>query len=111
MGLLEERLVAMGALKRIDSVTGEIKRMRVVPDYQRRGYGTAILLALEQRADELGISRLKLDTTDIQLAAQSLSPKRELAFRPLMPSRNRRNPMGEHRAELCNIPPAFCRMR
>jgi GNAT superfamily N-acetyltransferase len=72
VGLLEEELVAMGALRRLDSTTGEIKRMRVAPDHQRRGYGTAILLALELRADELGIIRLKLDTTDIQLAAQSL---------------------------------------
>ena len=75
VGLLEEKVVAMGALKRIDSTTGEIKRMRVTPDYQRHGYGTAILLALEQRADELGIIRLKLDTTDIQLAAQNLYKK------------------------------------
>src|SRR5438309_8541696 len=61
VGVLEENLVAMGALKRVDSTTGEIKRMRVAPDQQRRGYGTAILIALEQRARELGIVRLTLD--------------------------------------------------
>ena len=75
VGSLEEKVVAMGALRRLDSTTGEIKRMRVTPDHQRHGYGTAILLALEQRADELGIIRLKLDTTDIQMAAQSLYKK------------------------------------
>jgi len=74
VGLLEEKLVAMGALKRVDS-RGEIKRMRVAPDQQRRGYGTAILIALEQRARELGIVRLTLDTTDIQVAAQNLYQK------------------------------------
>src|SRR5438445_7359847 len=62
VGLLEEKLVAMGALKRVDSTIGEIKRMRVAPAYQRRGYGTAILISLEQRARELGIVRLTLDT-------------------------------------------------
>ena len=75
VGVLEEKLVAMGALKRVDSTTGEIKRMRVAPAYQRRGYGTAILIALEQRARELGIVRLTLDTTDIQVAAQNLYQK------------------------------------
>ena len=75
VGLIEEKLVAMGALKRVDSTTGEIKRMRVAPAYQRRGYGTAILVAVEQRARELGIVRLTLDTTDIQVAAQNLYQK------------------------------------
>jgi ribosomal protein S18 acetylase RimI-like enzyme len=75
VGLLDQTVVAMGALKRIDSTTGEIKRMRVAPDHQRRGYGAAILLALEQRAHESGIIRLMLDTTDIQFPAQRFYEK------------------------------------
>src|SRR5207249_1092686 len=42
VGLLQEKLVARGALRRVDSTTGEIKRMRGAPDQQRRGYGTVV---------------------------------------------------------------------
>jgi GNAT superfamily N-acetyltransferase len=46
--------------------------MRVHPEVQRRGFGRAILLALEQRARELGYGRLVLDTTTRQQAAIAL---------------------------------------
>jgi ribosomal protein S18 acetylase RimI-like enzyme len=72
VGVLEIRIVAMGAVKRLDSITGEIKRMRVSPDCQRRGYGSALLATLEQQGRNLGITRFVLDTTDIQVAAQGL---------------------------------------
>ena len=75
VGLVERKIVAMGALKRIDYALGEIKRMRVAPRYQRRGYGQTVLLALENLAQRLGLSQLKLDTTDVQLAAQQLYKK------------------------------------
>ncbi|MBV8194342.1 MAG: GNAT family N-acetyltransferase [Candidatus Dormibacteraeota bacterium] len=38
---------AMGALLILDDSRGKIKRMRVHPTYQRRGYGRSILAALE----------------------------------------------------------------
>jgi ribosomal protein S18 acetylase RimI-like enzyme len=75
VGTLEGKIVAMGALRRIDATTGEIKRMRVSREFQRRGYGTQILIALEQRARSLGISKLTLDTTGLQIAAQMLYEK------------------------------------
>ena len=75
VGLVDGKIVAMGALKRIDEAAGEIKRMRVAPRHQRRGYGEAVLLALENLAQRLGLSQLKLETTDVQLAAQQLYKK------------------------------------
>jgi ribosomal protein S18 acetylase RimI-like enzyme len=66
------RLVAMGALKRTTATHGEIKRMRVHPDFQRRGYGRQILEYLEARAAALGYTVLRLDTTLQQTAAQAL---------------------------------------
>jgi ribosomal protein S18 acetylase RimI-like enzyme len=75
VGVLENRIVAMGALKRLDRSTGEIKRMRIAPDCQRRGYGSAMLATLEQQGRELGITRFVLDTTDIQVAARGLYEK------------------------------------
>jgi ribosomal protein S18 acetylase RimI-like enzyme len=44
------KIVAIGGYKPVDERTIEIKRMRVHPDYQRRGYGRALLEALETRA-------------------------------------------------------------
>jgi len=67
--LLDGRIVAMGGIPRTDRTSGEFKRMRVEPAYQRRGYGRRILRALEERARDLGISRLWLETTLTQAAA------------------------------------------
>src|SRR5689334_7308306 len=46
VGLMDERIVAMGAIRRITADTAEVKRMRVHPDCQRRGFGQQILAAL-----------------------------------------------------------------
>lgn len=72
VGFLQKQMVAMGALKRSSKDRAEIKRMRVHPHHQRKGVGRAILLALEERAIELGYSVLHLDTTVQQTAAQRL---------------------------------------
>ena len=71
VGVLDGRIVAMGALKRVDAQRAAIKRMRVHPDVQRQGYGSAILSALEIRAIALGYRTLSLDTTTRQAAAQA----------------------------------------
>jgi ribosomal protein S18 acetylase RimI-like enzyme len=65
-------LIGMGGLRPHAADTGEIKRMRVDPRYQRRGLGQEILDRLEVRARELRYRRLVLDTTTLQLAAQAL---------------------------------------
>ena len=72
IGTHNGRIVAMGALKRSSSARAEIKRMRVHPDCQRRGFGKAILQELEGRAVDLGYRVLHLDTTVQQAAAQEL---------------------------------------
>ncbi len=72
VGTHRGEIIAMGGLKRVDARTGEIKRMRVHPMYWRRGWGQKILLHLERRAGELEFSRLILDTTLQQEAAQGL---------------------------------------
>ncbi len=69
VGTIDGRIVAMGALKRLTDTRAEICRMRVHPDFQRRGLGTRILSKLEQRAAELGFRTLTLETTAGQVAA------------------------------------------
>jgi GNAT superfamily N-acetyltransferase len=72
VGVLGGEVVAMGALMRISPERAELKRMRVRPGLQGRGYGQAMLDVLHRRASELGYSRLRLDTTVQQRAAQRL---------------------------------------
>lgn len=54
VGEADRRVVAMGALRRVDDTTCEITRMRVAPDAQGRGYGKAILTALEAHGHRFG---------------------------------------------------------
>ncbi|MDQ6774865.1 MAG: GNAT family N-acetyltransferase [Actinomycetota bacterium] len=72
VGLLNGRLVAMGALRHVTAAVAEIKRMRVHPRFQRRGFGSTVLARLEDRARQLGDTKLRLDTTIMQTAAQAL---------------------------------------
>ncbi|MFC7442534.1 GNAT family N-acetyltransferase [Laceyella putida] len=75
VGVLDEQLIAMGAIKRKTDTLAEIKRMRVHPLHQRKGFGQQMLHALEQRALELGYHSICLDTTTIQAAAKHLYRK------------------------------------
>lgn len=75
VGLVLGRIVAMGAFRRTDSHRAEIKRMRVHPDFQQRGFGQIILEALEARARTLGYTVLHLDTSTQQLSAQNFYQK------------------------------------
>ncbi len=75
IGENDGRLIAMGALKRTSSERAEIKRMRVLPEYQGRGYGQLILDELEARARALGYRTLHLDTSILQVPAQRFYEK------------------------------------
>ncbi len=72
IGEWDSVFVAMGALRRTTPERAEIKRMRVHPDYQGRGFGQIILTALEARGRALGYTTLHLDTSTLQLPAQKL---------------------------------------
>ncbi|MBE3557881.1 MAG: GNAT family N-acetyltransferase [Ktedonobacteraceae bacterium] len=75
VGEYDGLLIATGALKRTSPERAEIKRMRVHPDYQGRGYGQLILDTLEARARALGYQTLHLDTSILQIPAQRLYEK------------------------------------
>ncbi len=67
--------VAMGALHRTSPERAEIKRMRVDPNYQGRGFGQLILNELETRARAMDYKTLHLDTSIVQVPAQKLYAK------------------------------------
>ncbi|MFI7610745.1 GNAT family N-acetyltransferase [Nonomuraea terrae] len=72
VGEVGSRVVAMGGLKPVDTDTAEVCRLRVHPEFQRRGFGAAMLAALERRAVELRFSCVRGDTTLNQQAALTL---------------------------------------
>ncbi len=55
-------ICGIGALKRLDAVTGEIKSMRTHPDFLRKGVGRLLLEHIVQQARGCGIRRLSLET-------------------------------------------------
>jgi ribosomal protein S18 acetylase RimI-like enzyme len=71
----EGKIIGMGALRRKEEGCGEIRRMRVDPQYWRKGIGQWILSKLEEIAREKKYSRLVLDTSVHQLPAQKLYQK------------------------------------
>ena len=75
VGVLDNKIVCMGAFRKKSDTLAEIKRMRVHPNYQRRGFGQTILNKLEAKAIELGYQELCLDTTTKQKPAQKLYEK------------------------------------
>lgn len=68
-------VLAMGGLKLLKEGKAEIKRLRVHPSHQKKGYGQQILTLLEEKAKELGVQHLILDTLSNQLGAQKLFVK------------------------------------
>ncbi|WP_246342867.1 GNAT family N-acetyltransferase [Actinomadura verrucosospora] len=94
VGEVDGLIVAMGGLRRADLVPGgrarafggyapgdpvldavEMVRLRVRPSAQRRGYGAAVVSALEERAAEYGYRVLRGDTTELQAPALALYRK------------------------------------
>ncbi|WP_088343083.1 MULTISPECIES: GNAT family N-acetyltransferase [Rhodomicrobium] len=57
-----ETLLAMGALKELDALSGEIKSMRTDPAHLRRGIATAMLDHLLAVAKSRGYRRVSLET-------------------------------------------------
>lgn len=87
VGEYDGRIVATGAyhspsyyydefLGELPEQTVEITRMRVDPDYQRRGFGETVYDELERRARDDDINTLVLDTTARQEVARNLYEKK-----------------------------------
>src|SRR5439155_622005 len=72
---VDGEVAAMGAIRRVDDATAEIKRIRVDPRNRRQGLGDLILRALEERATDLGYRRLVLDTAADATSARGLFEK------------------------------------
>lgn len=60
---VEARAVGCGALRKLESMTAEVKHMWVDPAARGRGVGRALLGALEDAARVLGCTAARLDTS------------------------------------------------
>ncbi|MCM6774258.1 GNAT family N-acetyltransferase [Nocardia sp. CDC159] len=80
-----DTLAGCGALKELDPTHGEIKSMRTVPAFQRRGVGALVLNHLIGEARTRGYTRLSLETG----TPEFFSPARRLytrhGFQPCPP--------------------------
>jgi ribosomal protein S18 acetylase RimI-like enzyme len=73
---INNNIVGMGALRKVDQTTAEIKRMRVEPSLQGRGIGGTILDLLITKAKNLGYTKLMLDVAERSIPAQKLYESR-----------------------------------
>jgi len=62
----DSRLVAMGGIHPSGNGQADVLRVRVHPALRRQGVGTLLMSSLEDRAHQLGIDRLHLDTATNQ---------------------------------------------
>ena len=58
----EGRIVGVAALHAEGEETGRIRWVYILPGYQRKGIGTALVTHLERKAREIGLRRLRLLT-------------------------------------------------
>jgi GNAT superfamily N-acetyltransferase len=72
LAFIDKNACGTGCLKRIDKVTGEIKRMYVNPSFRKIGAGRAILQSLLNAAKETGYRKVRLDSPKFMEAAHSL---------------------------------------
>ncbi len=77
----EGRAVGCGALRRLDEMSAEVKRMYVEPELRGRGIAKLILDHLEATALDMGIHRLVLETGIYQ--AEAIGLYRRMGFDPV----------------------------
>jgi putative acetyltransferase len=64
--------VGMGALRPLDELSAEVRRLYVLPSHRRLGVARLILVELERQALQFGYCVLRLETGDRQQAALRL---------------------------------------
>ncbi len=85
LALEEDEAIGCVALRRFDTDICEMKRLFVTSTTHRRGVGRALCLALFDLGQELGFTRMRLETGDLQVEAQALY--RSLGFHDIPPYR------------------------
>ena len=92
----DELIVGVGALRKLDAETGEVKSMRVHPLHLRGGVGAALLERIISEAAACNLRRLSLETGTGPMfePAIALYRRRGFAFGP---------PFGDYRESDFNV--------
>jgi GNAT superfamily N-acetyltransferase len=80
VGIEDEKIIAMGAYRKLMNGMAEIVRMRVHHDFQGKGYGYIILSELEKIAVQFNFKELVLETDERLLNAIRLYERNGYAF-------------------------------
>lgn len=72
VGYVNGRAVCCGGIKRLSADSCEIKKMYLVPELRGQGVARRLLVALEEKARELGFTVARLDTGPAQSSARAL---------------------------------------
>jgi GNAT superfamily N-acetyltransferase len=80
---IDGRPVGCGAVRELDPLVGEIKRMFVRPGHRGRGIARRVLSALEAHAAALGYTTLRLETGDRQ--PEALGLYKSAGYRAIIP--------------------------
>lgn len=75
VGLVDNQIVAIGALRKETDAIAYIRRMRVHPDHRRKGYARMIVERLEKTAKANNCKELRLKTSTLQKMAQNFYEK------------------------------------
>ncbi|MCK4778942.1 MAG: GNAT family N-acetyltransferase [Candidatus Lokiarchaeota archaeon] len=67
---IKDKIVGMGAFRKLKDNTGDVKRMYIRQEFRGKGYGKALLKKLLSKAKEFGCSKILLDTGLFMTAAQ-----------------------------------------
>lgn len=84
------RLVAVGALKRFDDGTGEVKSMHTRMAERRRGHGATMLRHIVEEARRQGLTRLSLETGSWDYFRPAVALYEAHGFTPCPPFRDYR---------------------
>lgn len=58
--LVDNKIIAVGRLDKIDAYTGQIRYMAVHPDFEGKGWGNYVLANLDQKAKAKGLQKIML---------------------------------------------------
>lgn len=81
-----EEVIGTGAIRRLDDVTAELRRMWLLPAYHGRGIGYRLATELFAFARAAGYRRVRLSTSAVQDRAIRFYER--LGFRPIPPYRD-----------------------
>jgi len=84
LALEDDQLVGCVALRPLPDQTCEMKRLYVRPEFRGRGWGRKMVEAIVAAAQELGYSRMRLDTLPGKMD-QALAMYRRFGFREIDP--------------------------